>query len=232
MQAWVAEPRDTLLVRDGRPNVTAGEPMRTLGFPWPSTIAGMVRTRCGLDAQGAFKSTAEQSRQIPVAGPLLAELDGSGDVTELVVPAPRDCLWHEDNGQSTRWRLVPQAPPQGGMTDLGELALVGPAVEDGPDGKVSSGPAFWRWGDLTTWLVAPEDKPSPWPTHSRPGLPGLVRERRIHVAIDAGPKTAADGLLFATEALRFTLTPGSAAPWGRYGSACGSWRLLTRSAKV
>ena len=49
--SWLLEPRDPLVVRDGRPNSGRSE-SRVLGFPLPSTIAGGVRTRLGSGARG------------------------------------------------------------------------------------------------------------------------------------------------------------------------------------
>ena len=52
LQTWIIEPRDSLIVRDGKPfgaNITHAV---SLDFPFPSTTAGGVRTRAGLDAAG------------------------------------------------------------------------------------------------------------------------------------------------------------------------------------
>jgi CRISPR-associated protein Cmr3 len=52
MTVWIMEPHDPLLVRDGRPfGSNPGARARSLLFPFPSTIAGGMRTRAGLRAE-------------------------------------------------------------------------------------------------------------------------------------------------------------------------------------
>lgn len=203
---WILEPRDTLLVRDGRPNQSPGEPMRTLDFPWPSTVAGMARTRCGQDADGRFGILPSQAREIEVAGPLLAQLNDAGEVQETFYPGPLDCAWKKDAEKLQRWRLVPKTMPAGAETDLQGLALTGPAHSPGPTGKIYSGPDFWRWSAFEEWLCNPRDFDTAIAFHAI-GLPKLVRERRVHVAIAPTQQTAQEGMLFATEGLRFVYSP-------------------------
>ena len=57
MKNWTVEPRDPLVIRDGRPP-SAGMPQaQSLNFPWPSTLAGLARTQAGRDANGRFDSS-------------------------------------------------------------------------------------------------------------------------------------------------------------------------------
>ncbi|MCS6912328.1 MAG: type III-B CRISPR module-associated Cmr3 family protein [Myxococcales bacterium] len=207
--SWIIEPRDTLVVRDGRPIRERGA-MRSVDFPWPSTVAGLVRTRLLSDpATGRFTGTPHEARRIPVAGPLLARLGPNGQGEELLVPAPRDCLWQAPEGERevlVRHRLVPAATPEPGVqTDLPSgLQLVRP-LQDPGTGKASQGPAFWTWSELEHWLCEPEPQrryPAPGGRLSF-GHPGLVRERRVHVAIAAESQTAAEGQLYSVEGLRF-----------------------------
>ena len=59
------EPRDPLMVRDGRPFSVDTDGARSLDFPPPSVLAGMVRTRVGLtEGKGSFTMKPEQARQI------------------------------------------------------------------------------------------------------------------------------------------------------------------------
>jgi CRISPR-associated protein Cmr3 len=210
MKTWIVEPRDTLVVRDGRPVMEGAPPMRSLDFPWPSTIAGLVRTRIGTDERGNFtKLTSAAAREISVQGPWLAKLDEAGRIIEHVVPAPQDCLWSELDPvnhipQLARRRLVPIDLPAGCMTDLDtSYQLVGDSSE-APRSKGGGGPAFWRWNDLQDWLLAPEplahlcgDFGYDAPTH----------ERRVHVVVDATTQTAIDSQLFSTDGLRFSTKP-------------------------
>ena len=114
MRLWTAEPRDTLVVRDARREFSGMGPMETVGVPWPSTTAGFVRTRAGLDANGVFKLSPEAARQIEVAGAWLARLDDDGTVEAWLFPAPLDCLFFgtETSGVLDRRRLVPATRPE------------------------------------------------------------------------------------------------------------------------
>ena len=65
MGNWLIEPIDPLIVRDGRPfGPTPGARARTLPFPFPQTIAGAVRTRDGLDANGRFDRTQDNIARV------------------------------------------------------------------------------------------------------------------------------------------------------------------------
>lgn len=204
MKSWVIEPRDAVVFRDGAP---ADGAMRTLAFPWPSTTAGLVRSRSGEGRDGAFDVSGDgldALRALQVRGPLLAALGEDGDIAELMPPAPRDCVWHRaaDGKALERRRLaLGVARMDGSTTDLEEsgLELVGPRVEL-PKGKAQPGPSFWRWGALERWLL----EPSAGPDVFGDGLAALPREERTHVSMDSVLETARDGQLFSTAALRFT----------------------------
>ncbi len=108
---WLIEPRDPLVFRDGRPfGATPGARSHSLPFPFPSTVAGMVRERAGLDEQGIFrfnprnyppaqKKEAEeqlkQLRKLAIRGPLLLQIpQGQREITpaDWMVPAPNDAV--------------------------------------------------------------------------------------------------------------------------------------------
>lgn len=207
--AWIVEPRDTLIVRDSRP-ISDGVPMRSVAFPWPSSIAGLARTRAGSDEAGRFVCPdPERLKDIEVAGPWLVELDPEGGVKQAFVPAPADCLWdpsEDDGSRLERRRLVPGSLAEGEMTDLpGDLRPV--FAEDAPERKpAKDAPAFWSWAEMSAWLCAPQAKS----LHSKAdfGLPALLREVRTHVAVGAETGTAVDGQLFSTEGLRFYTDKG------------------------
>jgi CRISPR-associated protein Cmr3 len=62
------EPRDPLCFTDGRG--TQGAALRTLSFPWPSTLAGLVRARAGSDRDGRFiHRRLDDLRRVGVRGP-------------------------------------------------------------------------------------------------------------------------------------------------------------------
>ena len=230
MTTWLVEPRDTVVLRNGRP-LGEGGMASSLWFPWPSTIAGLARSRAGMDpATGKFGLAAAAALAIPVAGPWLARLDDGGNVDEWFVPAPRDCVWQRPtDGASVleRTRLGPVGRHDDERCDpeFGTRELVAPAAKL-PRAKPTPGPAFWSWTDLLAWLDAPAEQ------NRQPagfGLPPLVREFRVHVRIDPQRQTAADGMLFGDEGLRFTHGRGSATRRYAVALRCADHRLASRS---
>ena len=211
MSTWILEPRDTLVLRDGRP-MDGATAMVSLRLPFPSSTAGFFRTRAGSDAEGRWVGNPEAATQTPVHGPWLVELDDRGAPTTSFLPAPRDCVFFErenSGGKAKSWRaaLVPR-PPQSDE-------LVG--LPDGVDSicsfglgenrselkqKPQSAPSFWRWDAYASWLLEPssgEVQPA------EIGFHGAEVEVRTHVAIDSATQTAKDGALFALEHVRFAL---------------------------
>lgn len=222
MRTWIIEPRDTLVLRDGR-LAADGVPMRCLPFPWPSSLAGLARTRAGLAPDGRFLLSREEALAIEVCGPWLCEL-GAGDVpARLLFPAPRDCVWFGPDSPGAheslrrRFRLAPtSAEPE--LSNLPEgLDLLQSKVAL-PVGKPLRGPGFWSLEDLVEWLTNPSDETM---FREPPGLAALEVEQRTHVAIDPTTRTAQDGQLFSVEGLRFTGTPEAGGPTRRYALVIG-----------
>ena len=223
MTTWILEPRDTLLLRDARPSLAGAGALRTLDFPWPSSLAGLLRTRIGTDAKGWFDPVlAEPVRRVELRGPLLVQLDHQGGVAETFVPAPHDCFWYRETAPVERFvrkRLRPidiRQQVAGCQTDLDEEESARPVRPDllvgyeegGVIAKPTRGPAFWRWTDFAAWLKEPYPETPLAPQQFREfGLPALTREQRVHVSIDPNSQTAQDGALFMTEMLRFTHWP-------------------------
>ena len=81
MSIWIIEPRDPLIVRDGRPfGPNPGARAKSLPFPFPSTTTGGIRTKAGLE-NGVFdKNKIAEVRNIAVRGPVLVELDKMGQI--------------------------------------------------------------------------------------------------------------------------------------------------------
>src|SRR5438874_9559555 len=83
MTVWIIEPRDPLIVRDGRPfGPDPSARAVSLAFPFPSTITGGIRTRDGLK-NGVFdRSQIERVKKIKARGPLLVQLAQNSDTIE------------------------------------------------------------------------------------------------------------------------------------------------------
>lgn len=133
MTTWVIEPRDPLIVRDGRPfGPQPGARARSLRFPFPSTTTGGARTREGLNKDGIFgpeqandlmAEVVDRVRAIGVRGPMLVELDEDGEIARWLTPAPADALLLEQlagtgGDKQGRASVAPApAPPDAGATD-------------------------------------------------------------------------------------------------------------------
>lgn len=214
MSTWLIEPRDPLIVRDGKP-IGGDARIETLPFPFPSTTAGAARTRMA-SPQGEFslsKENAKKLLEIPVAGPVLAEVDVStGEANQYYFPAPRDALvFPVKNAQEklthlTVRRLVPQSLLPGARTDsLGEHELLPIAALGGEKTEklYDKAPAYWNEANMLAWLEKTNgDEVTCVPNEL--GLAQLPMETRTHVAIQPGERVGMDGQLFQTKGLRFT----------------------------
>jgi CRISPR-associated protein Cmr3 len=201
MNLWAIEPRDPLLVRDGRPNEGRSE-SSTLSFPYPGTVAGLVRTRLGSDEAGAFTlhDQLDTLLAVTVRGPLLVST-GDG---EVYVAPPRDALMVADGkGASVLLALHPIEQPDGAVLDDDlSTAPVGLDAGETLPGKPSlNAPAWWSWKSLATWLVRPAALTSS--TVVSTGLRALPLESRMHVKLGA-TETAEEGKLFGTDGIRYT----------------------------
>jgi CRISPR-associated protein Cmr3 len=213
MTVWIIEPRDPLIVRDGRPfGPVPGARAVSLAFPFPSTTTGAVRTRDGLDEVGRFR-TAEIHRlkQIEIRGPLLVELDtATEDIERWLVLAPADALLLDlepaDATRAILKRLVPLQLPPGVSTDLPDaLAPVGMPRHD-PRKPSNKAPQYWDWKFFEQWLL------DLWKSEillAELGHDGPVREARMHVSIRPDTQTADEerGALFQTRGLEFNCLP-------------------------
>ncbi|MBS3967039.1 MAG: type III-B CRISPR module-associated protein Cmr3 [Truepera sp.] len=195
------EPRDPLVVRDGRPfSSSPGARALSLPFPLPQTLAGAIRTRIGL-AQGlSFPEAAVQVRQIGIQGPLLAERHD--DNWRLMVPAPADCVLLAEGDKPHRYRLLPLSLGAGVRTNLPEgLNPVG-IPRPSSKSKPLAVPRFWGWSAFEEWLLEPPARSE----HDREhlGHDGPVGEVRTHLKLDPATQTAEEGFLFQTSGLEFS----------------------------
>lgn len=214
MNLWIIEPRDPLIVRDGRPfGPFPGARARSLDFPFPSTIAGAVRSRAGLDDKGFFqkdkKDKLEELMKIQIRGPLLAELDDRGEIDRWLVPAPADTLLFVSDSEASSnvvvKPMVPLKPLEGAETDLPDPSLKWPVglPRRDPRKPFSRAPRYWYWKFFEHWLLNPEECEV---SLDEIGHNGPVRETRIHVGIKPETRTADEerGALFQTQGLEFT----------------------------
>lgn len=198
MSAWLIVPRDPLIFRDGKPFTgTPGERAKSMDFPYPSTIAGAVRTRSGTKPNSAFDtSKINELLGKTVRGPFLVELEHDGRIKTRYFPAPADALIvKDDNNQTRRYALGPLTYAH---TDLTKN-LVGylPHVKDK---AYDEAPRFWSWEEMKKWLVEAKDDS---PDLKTIGLEGLSRDYRMHVSIRKDSQTSEEGALFQTSGMEF-----------------------------
>ncbi|WP_420632382.1 type III-B CRISPR module-associated Cmr3 family protein [Candidatus Leptofilum sp.] len=208
-ELWIIEPRDPLIVRDGRPfGPNPGARAKTLPFPFPSTIAGGVRTRAGMDENGRFDTDKiDKVKQMKVKGPLLIDCD-SKDETPFLVPAPRDMLMFQSAGEEAKKsivNLVPLVPvkQEDLQCNLPEPLEYTVGLELIDLQKPAKGvPAFWHWAKFADWLSNFAPKPT-LVEKTEQGISSLPQNSRTHVAINPESLAAREGDLFATSALEF-----------------------------
>lgn len=224
MTVWILEPRDPLIVRDGRPfGPDPGARATSLLFPFPSTLAGGLRSRAGLDEQNRFRYTRadeaalDRLKRLAIRGPLLVQLkDDEDDLApdDWLVPAPRDAaLFPSAEGmQAAKASIQQQLPlelPEGAHTDLDQqnLQLVGAQSQDHLTKPCQDAPVYWYWQTFQQWALNPSALTAQEQNLADLGLRGPTSERRLHVSIEGDTGTARDGMLFETAGLEFT-APG------------------------
>ncbi len=206
MNTWLIEPRDPVIFRDGRPfNPTPGTRAKSLPFPYPSTLAGAVRTRAGQNEQGVFDTRrADELRQVGICGPVLVEIDQPNG---WYFPTPEDCVVLQsakeiDEKMAERLWARPTSLGINELTNLkDDLELI--SINPVRRGKAHpNAPRFWKWEKLAKWLESPADDEHQINLDEL-GILGLPRENRIHVKMQAGLHTAESGMLFETSGLEF-----------------------------
>lgn len=209
MTVWIIEPRDPLIVRDGRPfGPDPGARATTLPFPFPSTVAGGLRGVAGRTAAQSFNTALKDAvlRHVEVCGPLLVELNGDNRVAHWYAPAPADAAIHElevpDEERGALLRVLPLALPVGACTNLPDSLLpIGQPGAPDPHKPHPRAPQFWRWDAFAQWLLnAMPDSAA----LIKEGIHALETNTRMHVSIVPETQTAREGFLYQTRGLEFT----------------------------
>ncbi len=203
---WLIMPHDPLIFRDGKPfTATPGARAASLPFPFPSTIAGAVRTLSGALANGGIFPEGKQDviqrvLEYHVVGPFLFDRKRN----EPLFPAPQDALLLKlepyDEHRAERVPLQPTGRFENMLTNLpAGLQLVAPIV--GSKAKPHpQAPTFWRWSEVKAWLERPQHSVVSLDTL---GIKALPVDYRMHVSIQSERGTAEEGALFQTAALTF-----------------------------
>jgi CRISPR-associated protein Cmr3 len=214
MPTWIIEPRDPLIVRDGRPfGPDPGVRAAPLPFPLPATTTGAVRHKAGLRADGIFDkrdtTMIAAIKQHAIHGPLLVRLDAHADdqIVEWFAPAPADALSLETDARDGTIRirqLVPLVLPASAAMNLPSDLLPVGQPQRLPNKPLDGAPRFWRWERFEQWLRVPIEIAQATYAPQDIGLRELAVDWRVHVSIQPGQQTAVEGALFQTGGLVFT----------------------------
>ena len=222
LQTWIIEPRDSLIVRDGKPFGGSITHAFSLDFPFPSTTTGGVRTRFGLNQDGIFdcpKDKLGELKELKVRGSLLAEIDGKDEIAEFYLPAPADALFLQDANQKEKkeaqiCRLQPlDVEKLSGVSERESFSNL-PAEIPFPVGlnrtdkkdKPFNDLKFWTWRNLKNWLHEANESASV--SIKNYGIGNLQKDTRTHVAINEN-FASEEGNLFQTRGLEFNYGDGN-----------------------
>lgn len=203
-------PHDPIIARDARP-LGPGLRMKSLDWPYPSVLAGSVRTMLGKINGSDFnmKEDVEKLKKISVAGPL--PLSNGG----IYFPAPGDIQVEEKDGNRIAHPVRPAEMGPGEGCNLPDKrllpALLPDSVED--EFKPAKMAPFWSAKRMIEWLITDDatsfDAPPDSKTvRSTPELLGSFldfpgKEPRTHVKIKHGYGTAENEMFFETTGLDF-----------------------------
>lgn len=211
MTLWSIEPRSPIILRDGRPfGLNPGARAESLDFPFPSTIAGAVRTRHAQKNNMSFGDDELCAlRKLAVRGPILREL---ADSPQWLVAAPMDAVLFPatDKTMIDRVRLRRLEPLETEViSDLSittvsaaQWSTIGMVSTDRiKDKTLSTAPRYWYWQHVEKWLLTPADNDEI--DLKALGHNGPEKESRTHVGIRPDTLTGEDGRLFQTRGLEF-----------------------------
>lgn len=204
---------DPVIARDSRP-FGAGIRMKSLDWPYPSVLAGSVRTALGKKHDGNFDpGTVEALKKISVHGPLPVVS------SSVYFPAPKDILVNDSGGSGDETYAIRPATllGDGEGCDLPNSELQPPMLSfrAAEEFKPATIAPFWSVDAMAAWLVNPDGAGFSAPKARKMGdmkagqkpegfdLP--AKESRFHSAIDPVPGTASDGMLFETVGLDLSL---------------------------
>ncbi|MBN1236760.1 MAG: type III-B CRISPR module-associated protein Cmr3 [Methanotrichaceae archaeon] len=211
-------PHDPIIARDGRPfGKDQGIRMRSLDWPYPSVLAGSLRTMLGKTNGGFSEDVVKALLKIKVAGPL--PMKGE----QLFLPIPKDILAKENDEIFFAIPLRPAKFRTGEGCDLPKGGLLPTMLPDAVDEdfKPSKMPTFWSMSKMIAWLTnstgsnfslcsnskskggmeeKDEDDKKCWKGDSD-FLEAPEKDERVHVGIDGKTGASEDGLLFMSVAL-------------------------------
>lgn len=194
------EPLDILTLRGNKLFADAGAHGEALMPPWPSLVAGAIRSR--LMAEGAPLDDLLQNFRLNGFG--LAQKTPEGRITPLW-PLPADLIVADEDLREARYLKPAALPP--GLNSSQTLPMLPTFASDKPAKPVGG---LWLNGDgIAAWLAG-----------SPIGRAHLVRsgelwqtDPRLGITLDAGKRSAADGKIYTSENIALRPNIGFAASY-------------------
>lgn len=197
---FMLEPKAPLVFRSAKP-FGAGS-RDGANFPWPSSWAGLLRTRAMLAKGWSPKLDDKQKQELlslATAGPFLARQDDDGTLT-VFLPRPADAVRLQGADSDSVKRLAPTNLNANVGTDLPQGLLPLSFVDGKPKGKPKASAAQWSLHRWTEWAL----KGTTDAEDSEDESDWQQIESRTHVAISVHTQAAADGQLFQTDGWDFS----------------------------
>lgn len=191
---------EPLALRDGRP-WGAGQPSASRSWPLPQTLAGMVRSKIGLNRAADFFRDPQRAQSLLTAVRLGLSLpavraEGTRDWS-LLFPTPADAIGFPA-GKDIEIKTPALTPIGSDWCDLDDSAHWLAPILDDPRKPDRRAPAWWHGLVFLDWLAGK------LPTTAEPstlGPPPPERRWRTHTAIDPETGSAMDRQLFSSEEL-------------------------------
>ncbi len=210
------QPVDVLFLRGNKLFGDPGSFGESLVPPWPSVVAGALRSRMLADAaidlpafargkvQHPQLGTPESPGSFTVTGFHLARRAASGDC-EPLMPLPADLVVSEGDDDTLTVRgLAPLDLDARGLMSSASLPLL-PVLAEETRSKPASG--YWLTADgWAAYCAGQAITPATGLVHSRQ-LWSL--DARVGVGLDAGTRSVADGRLFSVQAVAMTQRQGA-----------------------
>lgn len=216
-------PHDPIIARDGRPfGIGQGIRMRSLDWPYPSVVAGSLRTMLGKMNGGSFDENAvEDLKAIQIFGPLPLIQD------QIYLPAPKDILVNDIGNKCQAYAIRPVNMKEDEGCDLPEGVLPAMLPESvREDFKPAKIPAFWSSEMMIKWLINANGRSFDAPPEEnkyhncletstrkkdqvKKGVGDFIdhpkKESRTHVRVDPSRGASEENMLFETIGLDLSL---------------------------
>ena len=212
------EPLDVLLLRGNQSFGDPGSYGDAVMPPWPSVVAGALRSRVLVDGGADLAAFAQGKLEHPALGTparpgpfTLRALhvarwrkeEGKEKRFELLMPPPADLVIHEENGQAQAQLLAPTKLPPA-LASSNPLPQL-PVLAQNERGKPASG---W-WLTQEGWQKYLRGQ-APEPADLVPTKDLWQFDERVGVGLSADTRSAADGRLFTTRAVAMKKNVGFA----------------------